>query len=199
MHAYLYIGDSSSTESEIEKTVKNNSFQKLQFEVKKISDVRELISFTNLGLSKKTGIVVKNIDEASVEAQNAFLKRLEEPQENITWLLSAKNEDKLLDTIVSRCGIVRIGKEKKSSSGDKSDFFSLSIDEKFSLTEKLKNRDEAKEFLELLIEENHPKLSNNLELAESLSKTDLALTAIKANGNVQLQLTKLVVYLDYLR
>jgi len=199
MHAYLYIGDSSSTEPEIEKALKSYSFQKLQFEVKKISDVRELISFTNLGLSKKTGIVIKNIDEASVEAQNAFLKRLEEPQKNITWLLSAKNEDKLLDTIVSRCRVVRVSKSKNSSSRDLSDFFNLNIDEKFNLIERLKNRDEAKEFLELLIEENHPKLSDNLGLAESLDKTDLALTAIKTNGNVQLQLTKLVVYLDYLR
>lgn len=45
----------------------------------------------------------------SEPAQNALLKGLEEPAPRAHLLLVARSEDELLSTIVSRCGVVRLG------------------------------------------------------------------------------------------
>lgn len=46
--------------------------------------------------------ILKNIDNATVQAQNKILKTLEEPQSNSIFLLTATNENKILQTIISR-------------------------------------------------------------------------------------------------
>lgn len=48
-------------------------------------------------------------DAMNVNAQNAFLKLLEEPPAWVMFLLCAENRDALLPTIRSRCGEVRLG------------------------------------------------------------------------------------------
>ncbi len=52
--------------------------------------------------------VINNIDVSTDEAQNKLLKILEEPPENVYFLLSAKSEEKVLATIKSRCDKIRI-------------------------------------------------------------------------------------------
>lgn len=46
--------------------------------------------------------ILKNFDKSSLEAQNAFLKLLEEPPEKVYFILTAKNQHHLLPTIISR-------------------------------------------------------------------------------------------------
>lgn len=52
-----------------------------------------------------------DFDTASLEAQNAFLKTLEEKQENVHFILIVKNVYKLLPTIVSRSNIIKLDEE----------------------------------------------------------------------------------------
>lgn len=52
--------------------------------------------------------VINNIDVSTTEAQNKLLKVIEEPPKNVFFLLSAKNEEKVLPTIKSRCEKVKI-------------------------------------------------------------------------------------------
>lgn len=47
-------------------------------------------------------------DEANASAQNALLKTLEEPAEQIKLLLTASSENAVLPTIASRCEIIRM-------------------------------------------------------------------------------------------
>jgi DNA polymerase-3 subunit delta' len=49
-----------------------------------------------------------NFEAANPEAQNAFLKTLEEPPGNAVMLLAAERADDLLPTIVSRCEVVAL-------------------------------------------------------------------------------------------
>ena len=51
-------------------------------------------------------------DKMNLAAQNAFLKLLEEPPRGVMFLLCAESREKLLETVQSRCGEVRL-----SSSG----------------------------------------------------------------------------------
>ena len=78
----------------------------MEFSIKSIDQVRELGRFSRLALTKPTTILIKNIDNASNEALNAFLKDLEEPQTNLSYFLTAASIYKVVPTISSRCQII---------------------------------------------------------------------------------------------
>lgn len=69
-----------------------------------ISQIRELIYKLCLKpfLSKHKTAIVNQADLMNVQAQNCFLKTLEEPQGNTVLILIAKNPEVLLETIRSR-------------------------------------------------------------------------------------------------
>ncbi|MCK5616553.1 DNA polymerase III subunit delta' [Candidatus Pacearchaeota archaeon] len=69
----------------------------------KIDDVRELVRKTNLTSQGKYRIVViENIERMPTEAQNSFLKTLEEPSGKTIFLLTTSQLDQVLLTIQSR-------------------------------------------------------------------------------------------------
>ncbi len=69
----------------------------------KIDDVRELIRTTNLTHQGKYRIVIiENIERMPIEAQNSFLKTLEEPPGKTIFLLTTSQVDQVLLTIQSR-------------------------------------------------------------------------------------------------
>lgn len=74
-----------------------------------IDDIRELYGQTR---SKFTSAQIVIIDfgnrSMSVQAQNAFLKLLEEPQQHIHFILATHYIDSLLPTVLSRCQRVYI-------------------------------------------------------------------------------------------
>lgn len=53
-------------------------------------------------------ILIHNSDKMTIEAQNAFLKNLEEPPQRTLFILSTNNLNSLLSTIKSRCIKIRI-------------------------------------------------------------------------------------------
>lgn len=55
--------------------------------------------------------MIKNADNMTAEAQNAFLKILEEPESGIIFFLFARDDDKVLDTVKSRCQKLTISRE----------------------------------------------------------------------------------------
>ena len=65
-------------------------------------------------LSDKKVVIINNSDLMTVEAQNCLLKTLEEPPEYATIILLLSNENKILNTIKSRC--TKIGFKKLSDS-----------------------------------------------------------------------------------
>ena len=70
--------------------------------------IRHLIGrMSSKPLSGKAGIIVDGIDRASTEAQNAFLKTLEEPAQGSCIVLIASDRSQVLQTIYSRCREVR--------------------------------------------------------------------------------------------
>jgi DNA polymerase-3 subunit delta' len=57
---------------------------------------------------RKIVIIMTNIETMRKEAANAFLKLLEEPAEDVVFLLTTNNKDALLPTILSRCQPVQL-------------------------------------------------------------------------------------------
>src|SRR5258708_15075302 len=114
MHGFIVIGNS-------ENYINKFDGKKIEFPLAKIEDVRELSSFTKLKVTEKTVIVVKDFDNANIVSQNAFLKALEEPQENLSYILTATNINNILPTIVSRCEIIEFSNVKTELSNEESD------------------------------------------------------------------------------
>lgn len=67
-----------------------------------IEDIRNLKNNVFYNYQKKVVFLIKNFDNSSIEAQNSFLKLLEEPPKNIFFILTVKNLNKLLPTVISR-------------------------------------------------------------------------------------------------
>lgn len=57
---------------------------------------------------RKTVIIMTDIDTMRKEAANAFLKLLEEPSEDLIFLLTTSNTEALLPTIISRCQHIQL-------------------------------------------------------------------------------------------
>lgn len=197
MHAYLVIGrDDKQTEGTINGLAKISNAKRLDFEVSKIEDVRQLRHFTNLSLNQKTALVIKNLEEASEEAQNAFLKSLEEPQRKLTYIITSKDPDLLLPTIVSRCQILQSttpAKKPVKNLKETKEFLQAPMGERLKIVSQITKREEAVEFLTNLIVNTEPMLVKNPKLAYFLEEASQTLMAINANGNVSLQLTNFVV------
>lgn len=75
-----------------------------------VSDANEMVSeayVKPVNLPYKI-FLINNFDISTAEAQNKLLKVLEEPPQNVYFIISVKNEEKVLPTIKSRCEKVRI-------------------------------------------------------------------------------------------
>lgn len=57
---------------------------------------------------EKTVIIITDIEEMRAEAGNAFLKLLEEPSEDLVFILTTQHMEGLLPTIISRCRHIRL-------------------------------------------------------------------------------------------
>ena len=181
------------------KEAKKLGVKILEFPLVKIEDTRELGKFTALKLTEPTAIIINSIENATAAAQNAFLKNLEEPQENLFYILTAANLAAILPTIVSRCQIIKAKSVQRiANSENAKEFLEKTIGEKLLFLDKIKDRGEAKDFVqevvfylhdELMKSDDKEKITKNLEI---LTRT---LNNLKANGNVNLQLANMTINL----
>jgi DNA polymerase III delta prime subunit len=190
MHAFLIIGNNTEhLVQRIDELAKKLKAKKMIFPLAKIDDVRDLNNLIRLSFSEPTLIVSENIDEAGEEALNAFLKNLEEPQENIYFALTAGSVRKVLPTIVSRCQIIKTVSSEQSAVNSKEieNFLAMTPSLKLAFFDKMNDRNKAIGFIESLIFFLHDK--HNLTNMELLIKTR---SGLRANGNVNLHLLNLV-------
>ena len=109
-----------------------------------IEKVREAVKFLTKRpyMSDQKYVIVKNAYYLTRQAQNAFLKTLEEPPKFATIILEAKSKNNLLDTVISRCQLIRTMAESparaKNQSFDK--VKNLSNAKKLELAEKMNKK-----------------------------------------------------------
>jgi hypothetical protein len=200
MHAYLLIGkDKNNLWKEIERLSSALRAKPKPFPIVKIEDVRSLGNITKLGIDKPSVYILDDIENATTEALNAFLKNLEEPQDNLFYILTASNLSKVLPTIASRCQIIKVeSKNQLVTENNGNDFFNLPIGKKFLLIDKIKSRDEALTFVNGLIYQNHSQITtspNNFKgLCHFARVLDNTYNNLQANGNVSLHLTNMAIH-----
>ncbi len=122
-----------------------------------IEKSREIVKFAQkkpMGGVQKL-VVVYDAHKMTDEAQNALLKTLEEHAEFLDIVLVAKNENGLLDTVLSRCKKIELkgSDEKKSKKKQKSveELKSLQIGERLGFAQKIAKME--KEEIVTLLEE----------------------------------------------
>lgn len=178
MHTYLFVGE--NVEAQIQSFVKERQAQSIVFQVEKIAEARELITFTQFGFSTPQVIVVPNFDRTTLDAQNALLKLLEEGKPQTTFLLTAQNTGSIVETVLSRSDVTYLSAKQSSEST----FHNLPVGEKLTQTVKIKDRDKAREFLSNLV--------RSLP-SDKVSPVLTAKEAIERNGILQLHLTQMVI------
>lgn len=84
----------------------NGKTKKIEKEIK-VEAVREINGFMTLtsSFSDYKVVIIDSADEMNINAQNAILKVLEEPNDDSFLILVSHNSSALLDTIRSRCHI----------------------------------------------------------------------------------------------
>lgn len=184
MHAFLIIGGEGT------KLAVKHKAKILIFTLQKIDDVRDLRKLVKLSFSEKTAILIEDIDTATTEAQNAFLKNLEEPQINLIYILTAKNLHNVLPTIQSRCEVTKVLQVKQVLQVKKEtkQYLKQNIDGKFEIINKIKDRGIAIGFVEGLI--FHQREQRKYKNMKNYLNT---LRNLKANGNISLQLSNMLV------
>lgn len=75
-----------------------------------IDAIRSLYQRTRSKQEEWQVVIIDHAEALGIEAQNAFLKLLEEPRHGVTFVLTAPNADALLPTILSRTQHVRVQK-----------------------------------------------------------------------------------------
>ncbi|CAN5302709.1 hypothetical protein BH10PAT2_BH10PAT2_3670 [soil metagenome] len=167
----------------------------------KIEQVRDMAGemqmrpFQGVGELKQAIFVICNIELASVPAQNALLKSLEEPPAHVQFLLTSTQPQRLLPTILSR---VRVVKSESLVSGEKVlessvNVSKLSTETYTSLMEmagSYKEKTEAVSFLKELLNTLHRDniLQPTAKNTKLLQETITALDYLQKNVNTRLVL-----------
>lgn len=210
MHAYLIIGNNEKGKADnIEKLLKILKASPYEFLLNKIEDTRYLAKLTSLSINKPTAYIINDIDQATTEALNSFLKNLEEPQENLYYILTADSLAKILPTIISRCQVIKLKNLKTQEKSvppsgwdirnneEIGRFLGMTVGEKLAYCDRIKDRGEAKKLAEAIINFLHSSLletdKNQVEIAKNLEISTKTLNNLEANGNVNLQLTNMVI------
>lgn len=126
-------------------------------------------------------LVLLNLESATVAAQNALLKLIEEPPPNTLILIPVINQQLLLNTINSRClhyDSIKLETEKRNVS--QTTHWPNDATEIFTLVNNHKDREAAKKLILNLLKQ---KLNNQQKEALSQAYLDL-----QANLNVRLTL-----------
>lgn len=128
--------------------------------------VQDVMSFTRRLSMNAYGLrnigIIPNADAMTEIVQNKLLKTLEEPSPGTVILLEVSNREVLLDTVRSRCILLRMTGQDGAS--DSEAFVSIWNSKPFfrfrnTLGEKISSSDEALRFLDAIEEDAHRKRS----------------------------------------
>ncbi len=127
-------------------------------------------------------IIINPADGLTLDAQNALLKLLEEPQGDVVFILGVVKEESLLNTVRSRCQSVNLEIKPSELAADDQkfieDLLAQEPETRLEMVEKIENK---KDWLEKLVFYYHQKLKNEAQLLNDVKKVLTAQKWIKQN------------------
>lgn len=164
-----------------------------------IEKLREILPKINLKpyQSPKKIVIIEDAHKLTIEAQNSFLKTLEEPPQNTIILLLIENQDQLLPTIQSRCSVInlkstnQIGSNSSNLSNEIIEIQNLSIGLKFKKAAEIAStRENAQKWLKNAILSLHESVSKSANL---IIKCQEAQNKLSQNINTRLVIENLLI------
>ena len=73
-----------------------------QIKVESVREINQNVNFSSLGGEKRV-VIIQNCENFNTSSANALLKNLEEPKDDITYILTTTDTSRILSTIRSRC------------------------------------------------------------------------------------------------
>lgn len=189
-------------EKYIKKLFTNGLLIKLEPETTEysINQIRSINAETSFLHPNLRIYFLTDFDSSSNEAQNSFLKLLEEPPSNVQFVLHVTNQYGLLETIRSRSKIIKLEKEtdrnykkeiKKLIDIKKLDLKILGRSD-FTVTKK----EETIVLIDRLIEFLREKLTNDNNVASILNECIKIRSLVKNNNtNPQLSIDHLLIFI----
>jgi DNA polymerase III delta prime subunit len=126
--------------------------------------------------------LIENAEKLTLEAQNALLKTLEEPPNQVKIILAITDKSMLIPTIVSRCEFIKLANSQKFDIQDIANldiFLSDILKQNFGnrlagLEPYSKNRDSSRDFIDKTITALHTRLISNYGIAQN-KQNDISL------------------------
>ncbi len=193
--------DIQKVKDEAQKICSENNISKFDIDILQsekslgIGDIRELNKkiFLKPVESEKKAVILEAFSGITIEAQNAFLKLLEEPPINTIILILASSLDFVLPTVLSRCSVINSEKNKNLSQEEIETNTRIITSLRFSSNALIiaqdfsKDRETALNFLEKLIITLEESVENSVdytpaELGKILRKLQETYTVIKTTN-----------------
>ncbi len=156
--------------------------------------------------AKKKVALIENAERMTSEAQNAFLKTLEDIPPRTVIILTTSNYSYLLPTILSRCKVYEISStEEMSKQFDAESIVKGNLLDRFKVVESIINikipkekRDSAFSLIKVLTDYYRNKMHDdprNADLTDNLKLLNNTMTGISKNVNLRLSLENLMINL----
>jgi DNA polymerase-3 subunit delta' len=153
--------------------------------------------------SDQKAVVLEAFLGATIEAQNAFLKILEEPPQNTIIFILLQSLDFVLPTVSSRCNVINLKQQYKPEENEKEEYLKLldqikdkTINPLIIAQDHGKDKETALFFLEKLISVLETNLVKNPTQGKILKNLQKSYTLIKTtNTNVRFALENLFLNL----
>lgn len=168
-----------------------------------IDQIREIEKQVKYSAKDKQLYILYDFDTASYEAQNAFLKTLEEHQAEVQFVLEVKNQHRLTQTILSRALLKTLSKDSARQVSkeverclniliEKHDLSSLAD----SVIEKRLNDDVPNELFREIIEFFRKRYSSDLYASQIVSRALIKRNQILSNNvSPRHALDELLIYI----
>lgn len=167
-------------------TVRSASFMYLNTEGKItreiVADILHELSMASFGGEPRI-IILEEAENMTVEAGNALLKTLEEPPEQVFFMLLTPTVARMMPTLRSRSQIVTVQTAKVTLQDEKLDFFNQTIPQRFAYIASLTNRDQQLDFAKQILHGSQQQ--HNFAFAEWLQTR---LMSAQKSGNLRLLL-----------
>lgn len=145
---------------------------------------------------KRHAVVIHHAHAMTPEAQNAFLKTLEEPPGEALIILETDQPDSLLPTVLSRCHTIRLPSPREHQQNEVLELLlASSVGERLKMIDSIgKTRDDALLFVDRAINALHNNLANGTGNPNLLRALLTARTQLLGNITPKLALDAAFLY-----
>lgn len=157
--------------------------------IDRIREIKKFVSKKSWNSQKRKLVIVSQAEAMTKEAQNAFLKTLEEPPPNTMIIITANNQNALLPTFLSRCQIISLQNTQTKSETKLNEYWNQwkkisesNLDKRLRISKKLDSND-LDNYILCLQHKLIEKKSNKVEIKNWLENIVTAKQMLEDNVN----------------